>query len=143
LAGIIFSLRLLKLPENWIGTTALQLIGFALLFIATLYLLACGFAKRRSWKLRQQKITLPSWRFALLQAGIAAVNWSIMGLLIFFLLPEGPSYPTVLGILLICGIAGVATHIPAGLGVLEAVFIAMLQHEVSKGAILEIGRAHV
>ena len=28
------------------------------------------------------------------------------------------------------------THIPAGLGVIEAVFIAMLQHEMSKGSIV-------
>lgn len=137
LAGIIFSLRLLKLPENWdIGTTALQLIGFVLLVIAAFYLAACGLAKRRSWKIFKHEITLPSFRFAILQATLAMINWGLMGLLIYFLLPEGPSYPTVLGILLICSIAGVATHIPAGLGVLEAVFIAMLQHELSKGAIL-------
>lgn len=137
LAGTIFSLRLLKLPESWsIGSTALQVIGFALLAIATLYLLACGFAKRRHWLLFKQEITLPSLRFALLQATLAITNWGLMGLLIFSLLPTGPSYPTVLGILLICSIAGVATHIPAGLGVLEAVFIAMLHHELSKGSIL-------
>lgn len=137
LAGTIFSLRLLKLPESWdIGTTALQLIGCALLGVAGLYLAACGLAKRRSWKMFNHEITLPSFRFAALQAVLAALNWSLMGLLIFFLLPEGPSYPSVLGILLICGIAGVVTHIPAGLGVLEAVFIAMLQHELSKGGIL-------
>lgn len=137
LAGIIFSLRLLNLPDNWaIGATALQCIGFALLSIAALYILACAFSKRRSWKLFKHEITLPSFRFALLQAGLASLNWSLMGLLIFFLMPEGVGYPTVLGILLISSIAGVATHIPAGLGVLEAVFIAMLQHELSKGEIL-------
>lgn len=137
LAGTIFSLRLLNLPESWaIGATALQFIGFALLIIAALYLLACGFSKRRSWKLFKHEITLPSIGFALLQACMASINWALMGLLVFFLLPEGPSYPAVLGILLICSIAGVVTHIPAGLGVLEAVFIAMLQHELSKGAIL-------
>lgn len=137
LAGIIFSLRLLNLPDNWaIGETALQFIGIALLLVATSYILACGFSKRRSWKMFKHEITLPSFRFALIQAGLASLNWSLMGLLIFFLLPEGPNYPTVLGILLICSIAGVATHIPAGLGVLEAVFIAMLQHELSKGEIL-------
>lgn len=137
LAGIIFSLRLLKLPESWdIGTTALQFIGFALLVVAGLYLAACGLAKRRSWEIFKHEITLPSFQFAVLQATLAAANWALMGLLVFFLLPEGPSYPSVLGILLICSIAGVATHIPAGLGVLEAVFITMLQHELPKSAIL-------
>lgn len=137
LAGSIFSLRLLKLPEEWaLGTTALQLIGFGLLSAAAIYLLACAFAKRRTWTLFKHEITLPSIRFALTQAAIGSINWAVMGLMIFNLLPEEASYPTVLGILLICGIAGVVTHIPAGLGVLEGVFIAMLQHEFSKGTIL-------
>lgn len=137
LAGVIFSMRLLKLPESWgLGTTALQFIGFGLLAVASIYFLACQFSPRRSWKFGKQEITLPSLRFALMQATAGAINWSLMGLIIFLLLPEGVSYPTVLGVLLICSIAGVVTHIPAGLGVLEAVFIAMLQHELSKGAIL-------
>jgi uncharacterized membrane protein YbhN (UPF0104 family) len=42
----------------------------------------------------------------------------------------------VLGILLISSIAGVVAHIPAGLGVLETIFIAMLHHQLSKGSIL-------
>jgi uncharacterized membrane protein YbhN (UPF0104 family) len=137
LAGIIFSLRLLNLPDNWaLGATALQFIGFGLLLIASVYLLACRFAKRRTWKIRAQEITLPGFKFALLQAGLGALNWSLMGLLVFTLFPDEASYPAILGILLICSIAGVVTHIPAGLGVLEAVFLAMLQHEFSKGQII-------
>src|SRR5690606_16812175 len=65
------------------------------------------------------------------------LNWSLMGLIIFILLPEGGvTYPTVLGILLLSSIAGVITHIPGGLGVLETIFITMLQHQLSKGSIL-------
>lgn len=137
LAGIIFSSRLLNLPDNWqIGATALQFIGVGLLLVALAYLLACRFATRRTWKIRDHEITLPDWKFALLQATLGAINWSLMALLIYTLLPENAFYPTVLGILLICSIAGVVTHIPAGLGVIEAIFIAMLQHEFSKGEII-------
>lgn len=137
LAGIIFSLRLLNLPDSWsVGDQALQFIGFGLLLVAAGYLLACGFATRRTWKIRAYEITLPTFTFAILQAVMGAFNWCLMGLLVFVLLPDGASYPAVLGILLICSIAGVVTHIPAGLGVLEAVFLAMLQHEFSKGQII-------
>ena len=72
----------------------------------------------------------------LLQISMAALNWSLSSLVVFLLLPDSVTYPTVIGIMLISSIAGVITHIPAGLGVLEAVFIALLQHEVSKGSIL-------
>jgi hypothetical protein len=64
------------------------------------------------------------------------LNWSLMAAVIFTLLPAKLDYPLVLGVLLISAIAGVITHIPAGLGVLEAVFIALLQHEASRGSLL-------
>src|SRR5690554_74158 len=137
LAGIIFTLRLLNLPESWkIGATGLQVIGVILLLVASAYLLACAFSKKRTWKIREHEINLPSFKMALTQACIATLNWSLMGLLVFILLPDNAFYPTVLGILLISGIAGVITHIPAGLGVLEAIFIAMLQHEIPQGSIV-------
>lgn len=137
LAGIIFTLRLVKLPEDWqIGTTALQAIGVALLGVSLFYLLACRFARRRSWSWRDHEITLPSLRLALAQAAVSMCNWPLSSLVVFLLLPAGVDFPTVLGIMLVSSIAGVITHIPAGLGVVEAVFITMLQHQVSKGAVL-------
>lgn len=137
LAGIIFSVGLLDLPANWkIGTAALQIIGVVLLIIAVSYFLACRLSKRREFHIFKQTFTLPTFKFALMQAGLAAFNWSLMGLIVYILLLGKVSYPTVLGILLISSIAGVITHIPAGIGVIETVFIAMLQHQLSKGTIL-------
>src|SRR5690606_4513249 len=137
LAGLVFALRLVRLPEQWqIGTTALQAIGIGLLLASAGYLLACRFASLRSWSLRGHEATLPPLRLALAQAGMSMANWSLSSLLVFLLLPKGVDYPTVLGIMLVSSIAGVITHIPAGLGVLEAVFIAMLQGQASKGAVL-------
>ncbi|MNW09032.1 Inner membrane protein YbhN [compost metagenome] len=54
----------------------------------------------------------------------------------YVLLPDKVGYPTILAILLISSIAGVITHIPAGLGVLEAVFITLLYPQYSKGTLL-------
>lgn len=137
LAGTVFSLRFLELPEQWaIGTTSLQLIGFALLALCSAYLVACRFSKRRSWTIRDQEIVLPSLKQALMQAGLGALNWSLMALVIYTLLPKEAFYPAVLGVLLISSIAGVITHIPAGLGVLETVFITLLSHQFSKGSML-------
>ena len=137
LAGGVFALRLVRLPEQWeIGTTALQLIGVGLLLVAAAYLLACRLARRRAWSWRDHEITLPSLKLALAQAGMSMCNWSLSSLLIYLLLPDSVDYPTVLGIMLVSSIAGVVTHIPAGLGVLESVFITMLQGQASKGAVL-------
>jgi uncharacterized membrane protein YbhN (UPF0104 family) len=106
-----------------------------LLLVAGIYIGACLFSKR-SWQIRDHKIVLPKFHIVVMQACLAMINWSLMALLVFVLLPEKVTYMTVLGVLLISGMAGVITHIPAGLGVLEAVFVAMLQHQFSTGVIL-------
>lgn len=137
LAGIIFSCRLLDLPDNWkIGTTGLQVIGFILLSVASIYLLACQFSKRRSWKFFGHKIYLPNIGFALLQIMLACLNWSLMALVIWIFLPAKITYVMTLGIFLLCAMAGTIARVPGGLGVLEGIFVVMLQHQLSKGTIL-------
>jgi uncharacterized membrane protein YbhN (UPF0104 family) len=137
LAGTVFSLRLIKLPPSWeLGASGLQWIGFGLLAAGFSYLAACIFAQRREWRVRGYKFTLPSARLALLQAGLGIANWSLMALVIFLLLPDKAHYPSTLSILLISSIAGVVTRIPAGLGVLEAVFVALMQHEFSRDVLI-------
>jgi uncharacterized membrane protein YbhN (UPF0104 family) len=137
LAGVIFSLRLVQLPENWaLGVTGLQLLGFALLGLVSAYVGICAFARQRVWHLRERAITLPSLRMALLQICLGASNWSLMAALIYWLLPEGAAYTSVLGVLLISCMAAVVAHIPAGLGVLEAVFLALLQHQYSQASLI-------
>lgn len=135
-AGVIFSFRLVRLPDNWeLSVSALQWIGFALLTIALAYLLACCFARRRVWKFFKYDVTLPSIGLALAQVALATVNWMLMALLIFLLLPSNASYSVVLGLLLISGIAGMLAQIPAGIGVLEAVFLTLLQRQFSTASI--------
>src|SRR5690554_3080172 len=58
-----------------------------------------------------------------------------MASLLWLLLPEGVFYPTVLGILLISSIAGAIAHIPAGLGVLETIFLVLLT-DVPQGSLV-------
>ncbi|GLO56943.1 membrane protein [Pseudomonas putida] len=137
LAGTVFALRLVDLPDSWaVGATGLQLIGFGLLAIAIGYLLACGFAKKRTWQWRDHEVTLPGWRLALAQVTLGASNWALMALLIFWLLPGEAFYPSILGILLISCVAGVVAHIPAGLGVLETVFLALLHGQMQQGTLV-------
>ena len=57
-----------------------------------------------------------------------------MGAIIWLLLGSEINYFLVLGVLLVSSIAGVIIHIPAGIGVLEAVFIAMLSGKIFRRA---------
>ena len=137
LAGSVFALGLVKLPDNWaVGAGGLRLIGVLLLAIAIGYLLACGLAKKRTWRWREHEVTLPSLRLALCQVALGASNWAMMALLIFWLLPGEAFYPSILGILLISCVAGVVAHIPAGLGVLETVFLALLHGQLGQGSLV-------
>nr|WP_314873107.1 lysylphosphatidylglycerol synthase domain-containing protein [uncultured Pseudomonas sp.] len=137
LAGSVFALRLVKLPESWsVGATGLQLIGVLMIAVSVGYVLACGYAKRRTWHIRKHEITLPSLRLALCQVALGASNWALMALLIYWLLPGDLFYPSILGVLLISCVAGVVAHIPAGLGVLETVFLALLQGQLSQGSLV-------
>lgn len=137
LAGAVFASGLMQLPPGWqLSSGALRGVGVLLLALSAGYLLACRFSRRREWAIRGIEINLPSLRMALLQLTLGALNWSLMAAVIFTLLPARLDYPVVLGVLLISSIAGVITHIPAGLGVLEAVFVALLQHEVPRGSLL-------
>lgn len=137
IAGAVFSSGLMRMPPGWkVSSNALQDVGILLLLLSTGYLAACRYSRRRKWSVRGVDIILPSLRMAILQLALGALNWALMAAVIFTLLPSKLDYPPVLGVLLISAIAGVITHIPAGLGVLEAVFVALLQHELSRGSLV-------
>ena len=53
-----------------------------------------------------------------------------MGLIVWLLMDRAVPYANVLPVLLLAAVAGVATHVPAGLGVIEAVFVACLSAEL-------------
>jgi uncharacterized membrane protein YbhN (UPF0104 family) len=137
IAGTVFSSGLVRMPPGWkLSSGALQGVGALLLLLSAGYLAACRFSRQREWSIRGVEINLPSLHMAVLQLALGALNWSLMAAVIFTLLPSKLDYPLVLGVLLISAIAGVITHIPAGLGVLEAVFVALLQHEASRGSLV-------
>ncbi|KHG49248.1 hypothetical protein T636_A1447 [Enterobacter hormaechei subsp. xiangfangensis] len=118
---------MVQLPAHWyIDEATLRILGIVLLLIIAAYLWACAFAKRRHMTIKGQKLVLPSWKFAVLQMVVSSANWMAMGAIIWLLIGEDVNYFFVLGVLLVSSIAGVIVHIPAGIGVLEAVFIALL-----------------
>ena len=138
LGGFIFTFGVVELPAHWyIDEGTLRILGIALLLIIVVYLWFCAFSKHRHITIKGQKLVLPSWKFALAQMTISSANWMVMGAIIWLLLGQNIDYFFVLGVLLVSSIAGVIVHIPAGIGVLEAVFIALLAGEhVSHGTII-------
>lgn len=130
-AGTVFAAHVLSPPPDWeIDTTGLRLLGFALLAIVVAYLIACRISHDRVFHVRGRHFRLPSLRLALLQLILASANWSVMAALLFVLLGQQIAYPVVLGVMMLSAVATAIAHIPAGIGVLEAVFMALLGHLV-------------
>jgi uncharacterized membrane protein YbhN (UPF0104 family) len=137
LAGFLFLVHPLALPPSWrMGNYGLQWIGAALILISLGYLVACIRSCNRVWNIRGHGFYLPPWRMAALQMVISCLNWSLMAAIIYVLLGERIAYHDVLTVLLIGAIAGVVAHAPAGLGVFEFVFLALLSHLVPEGRLL-------
>lgn len=137
LAGVLCLLQPIELPPQWaLGGTALRVIGAVLLGLAASYLALCGLSRKRSWTVHGQELSLPSLRVAALQLPLACVTWMAIAGVIYPLLQHRTGYPTVLAVLLLAAVAGVVTHVPAGLGVIEAVFVAMLSPQIAKNELL-------
>jgi len=137
LAGIVFLLRPLDIPPEWaLGSGALQVLGLALIGVVVAYLLACAFSRKRVWLIRGHEVELPPLRMALMQIGISSINWLLIAGVLYLLLQRSLPYHTVLATLLVAAVAGVLTHVPAGLGVLEAVFVALLSSRMPASELL-------
>ena len=98
----------------------------------------CAVASGRVFRIHRYLFKVPKLRMALLQLAMSCLNWSLIGGVIWVLLQGQVAYHQVLAVLLVAAVAGVVTHVPAGLGVLEAVFLALLSHEVAQGRLLGV-----
>jgi uncharacterized membrane protein YbhN (UPF0104 family) len=137
LAGLAFWWRPLPLPAEWkLDSGGLRLLGMAMVAMALAYVLLCAFARQRDWFLRGHGITLPPWKLAVVQLLVSCTNWLLMSGLVYLLLQQKIDFATVVAVLLAAAIAGVITHVPAGLGVLEAVFIALLSSQLGRNELL-------
>jgi glycosyltransferase 2 family protein len=137
LAGLVFTIAPLQLPPHWrMDSEELRMLGVALLGVTAAYLILCAFSRQRSWTIRGHEIDLPTVRMAFAQLSISCTHWMFMAAVPWVLLQGQVDYPTALSVLLMAAIAGVILHIPAGLGVTEAVFIALLSHRVPEHQLL-------
>jgi uncharacterized membrane protein YbhN (UPF0104 family) len=137
LGGLIAAVGTIKLPPGWeVGSSGLRLIGVALMMVATGYCALCVWARRRKWSFKGHEIALPTGRLALLQLTVSLASWMSIGGIIYTLLQSKVNFFLVLGIFMLSSIAGAFTHIPGGLGVIEAVFVALLGGQLPTAHIL-------
>jgi glycosyltransferase 2 family protein len=126
-AGSLFAARLIRLPDAWrIGNDALQVIGVVMLLLVASYLWLCRFSRTRTVTIRSEALSLPTARLAIAQLLVAALHWFAIAGILYVLMHGRIGFVTMLGTYLLTSISVVAARIPGGLGVIEAVFIALL-----------------
>lgn len=137
LGGALFaSGTVLPPPRFALAGGGMQVLGAVMLALAAAYLIACHRLHGRVFHLRGHHFRLPSVPLALAQFGLAALNWSLMAAIVYVLLPDTVDHPTVLGALLLAAVASAMAHVPAGLGVMEAVFVGTFDDRVATPQIL-------
>lgn len=142
-AGSLFAAGAIAPPSQaHIGATALRVLGVVMVLIALGYVVACAFARGHEWRVRGRRLQLPSAQLAAIQLGISAANWALMGAAMYLLLDQKVPYATVLGVLMAASIVGVIMPIPGGLGVLEAVYLALLSGSVRQGTVMGAALAY-
>jgi uncharacterized membrane protein YbhN (UPF0104 family) len=135
--GVIFTLQpatipaLLRLP---IPST--RPLGLAALTLLAVYLGWSAWGK--TVRVRALKVTPPPISISLLQIGVSLADWGLSGAALFVLLPEGHRVPVLgfYGVFLLAQLPALIAQVPGGLGVFEAVMVAMLGHQVPIPALL-------
>lgn len=138
-AGTLLLWFPLQIPPGWrLDPSALRLLGLGLLSLAAAYPLLCLGLRQRTLRVKSHVLDVPSAPMAVLQLVLGSANWLLMGSMVRVLIPEAPPFHTVLAVLMVAAVAGVLTHIPAGMGVLEAVFLAWLSPPVETAPLLAV-----
>lgn len=137
LAGLLFIFGAIAIPGDWaVGRIGFRVIGIGLVAVVAVYWYLCIVSDRSEIHIRKQVIYLPTPKIVALQFFISTLHWSLMAAVIYQFMPEDIGFFTVFAVLLVSGIAGAVSHIPGGLGVLEAVFVALLSGQADKNTLL-------
>jgi phosphatidylglycerol lysyltransferase len=144
LGGVVLALDPIHFPAEWHAVVATSRpIGIAFLSIAALYLLL-SLRRERRLRVRGFEIALPGPGVSLAQLALSSLDWTLASGVFYVLLPPAPAltFSHVLGAFLLAQVAGVISHVPAGLGVFETVMVLLLAAWLPGDAVLGTALAY-
>jgi glycosyltransferase 2 family protein len=141
LAGALLVWLPLSPPAAWpVAPWALHALGALLLVLALSYVVACVALRRHRWRLRWKgqvhQMHVPSGGTALVQLALGCGTWLLMATVLYVLLQARVPFAQVACVHLVGVVSGLVTRVPAGLGVQEAVFVALLSDQVATPELL-------
>ncbi|HET6628843.1 MAG TPA: lysylphosphatidylglycerol synthase domain-containing protein [Woeseiaceae bacterium] len=137
IAGAVLLFQPPELPPDWgLGPGLLRGTGALLLAAAAAYLVLCAIRGGDCIRWKGSAFELPTLGIAALQIGLSVLSWASIGAVIAALLPGEASWLAVMPVLMISALAGIWSHVPGGLGVIEAVFLALLDTSAPAGEVV-------
>jgi uncharacterized membrane protein YbhN (UPF0104 family) len=133
----------LTVLTNWLGlvfltgialtieaaTGLLRMAGVGLLLACVAYLVFCHYRGNDMLHIYKARIRVPTLRLAGIQFLVSSINWGGTSGVIAWLIPE-LDWIDVMPVMAASALIGAWSHVPAGLGVMEAVFVALLGSRV-------------
>jgi uncharacterized membrane protein YbhN (UPF0104 family) len=137
LAGLVLLIWPPALKASWhAGHATLQGAGVLLLGVVAAYLGFCAAFHGRKREIRGVEFQCPSLPYAGAQLALSSTNWLAASASVFLLLPDHLPFPAVMIAFMASGLGGLIVRLPAGIGVLEGTFIALLGGSVGHGRLL-------
>jgi uncharacterized membrane protein YbhN (UPF0104 family) len=122
------------LPLPFLSVRAL---GVIFLFFVGGYFL-WSVLRKKPLRIRSWEFPLPSLRVFLVQVGGSSLDWAVAGSVLYALLPATVnfSYLGFIPLYLLAQLGGLASQVPGGLGVFEALILVLLSSKLPVPAIL-------
>ena len=138
LGGTLFIIEPPPMPHTvHLPFNSIRILGFVLLIPAIAYI-AFLIIRNKPVRIRQWEFELPQPRLLVAQILISSADWMLAAAVLYILLPDALpiGFMPFLAAFLLAQIAGIASNVPGGLGVFEAIILLFLAPYYSASAIL-------
>ena len=138
LGGTAFLLEPIAVPARLhLPVTSAWPVGVLFLGLVAAYL-AATVLRRRPVAIKGMEFAIPRPGMALLQIGVASLDWSLAGAVLYALLPADwhLGFFHFLGVFLFAQVAGLLSNVPGGLGVFETMMVLLLPPELPRPQLL-------
>ncbi|HLR13959.1 MAG TPA: lysylphosphatidylglycerol synthase domain-containing protein [Burkholderiaceae bacterium] len=124
------------LSRLYIDAMVTRMIGLLVFVLGLGYVLVSVVQGGRPFRLFGHTFKVPNLRMAMAQSAASLASWNAMILIVYLLLQRQVPYLQVMGLMMFSSFAAMMAHIPAGLGVIEAVFVAGLGNQLPAHQVL-------